>query len=46
MIAQNLELLPVISKGKLTGVIKASTINELFNMAAVKAEAERKALKQ
>ncbi|MFA5887939.1 MAG: site-2 protease family protein [Candidatus Nanoarchaeia archaeon] len=45
MIAQNLELLPVISKGKMAGVIKAATINELFNMAAVKAEAERKALK-
>jgi len=45
MIAQNLELLPVILKGKMAGVIKAATINELFSMAAVKAEAERKALK-
>ena len=45
MIAQNLELLPVLNKGKMVGVIKAATINELFSMAAVKAEAERKAKK-
>ncbi|MFH1065881.1 MAG: site-2 protease family protein [Nanoarchaeota archaeon] len=43
MITQNLELLPVLNKGKMVGVIKAATINELFSMAAVKAEAERKA---
>ncbi|MDD4878052.1 MAG: site-2 protease family protein [Candidatus Nanoarchaeia archaeon] len=43
MIMQRIELLPVIANGKVAGVIKAATLNELFSMAAVKADAENKA---
>lgn len=43
MVMQNLELLPVLNKGNVAGVIKAAMLNELFSMAAVKADAENKA---
>lgn len=45
MVRQGLELLPVMQKNKVVGVIKAATLNELFSMAAVKADAENKAKK-
>ncbi len=43
MAKQNLELLPVMKKNKVIGVVKAAMINELFNMAAAKIDIENKA---
>lgn len=46
MTRQNIELLPVMNKGKVVGVVKAAMINELFNMAAAKIDIENKAVRR